>query len=77
MRGNKEHEDSKKIHICLKEFHDLGNRKVRYHCHCTCLYRGAANKNCNLKYWIPDHILILFNDHGSGYDNHLYIKELG
>ena len=33
-------------------------------------------KNCNLKYKISDHIPIVFHNL-SGYDYHLFIKELG
>ena len=67
---------AEKCHICLKEFNDAKNKKVRDHCHCTGLYWGAAHNNCNLKYRIPDHIHIVFHNL-SGYDAHLFIKELG
>ena len=56
----REHEAAEKCHICLKEFNDPRNRKMRDHCHYTGLYRGEAHKNCNLKYKIPDHIPIVF-----------------
>ena len=46
------------------------NKKMRDHCHYTCLYRGATHNNCNLKYRIPDHIPIVFHNL-SGYDTHL------
>ena len=72
----REHEAAEKCHICLKEFNDPRNRKVRHHCHYTGLYRGAAHNNCNLKYRIPDYIPIVFHNL-SGYDAHLFIKELG
>ena len=72
----REHEAAEKCHICLKEFNDPRNRKVRDHCHYTGLYRGEAHKNCNLKYKIRDHIPIVFHSL-SGYDAHLFIKELG
>ena len=52
------------------------NRKVRPHCHHTSLYRRAAHNNCNLKYLIPDYIPTEFHN-PSGYDAHLFIKELG
>ena len=52
------------------------NKKVRDHCHYTGLYREAAHNNCNLKYRITDHIAIVFHNL-SGYDTHLFIKELG
>ena len=72
----REHEAAEKCHICLKEFNDLKNKMVRDHCHYTGLYWGAAHNNCNLKYRIPDHIPIVFHNL-SGYDAHLFIKELG
>ena len=34
----REHEAAKKCHICLKEFNDPRNKKVRDHCHYTSLY---------------------------------------
>ena len=72
----REHKAAEKRHICLKEFNDPKNKKLRDYCHHTCLYRGTAHNNCNLKYRIPDHIPILFHNL-SGYDAHLFIKELG
>ena len=72
----REHEAAEKCHICLKEFNDPRNRKVRDHCYYSGEYRGAAHNNCNLKYKIPDHIPIVF-DNLSGYEAHLFIKELG
>ena len=72
----REHEVEEKCHICLREFNDPRNKKVRDHCHYTGLYRGAAHNNCNLKYRIPDYIPIVFHNL-SGYDAHLFIKELG
>ena len=72
----KEYEASKTCHICLKPFDDPDNHKVTDHCHYTGLYRGAAHNNCNLKYKIPKHIPIAFHNL-SGYDAHLFIKELG
>ena len=72
----REHETAEKCHIYLKEFNDRRNRKVRDHCHYTGLYRGAAHNDCNLKYKIPDNIPIVFHNL-SGYDAHLFIKELG
>ena len=52
------------------------NWKVHDHCHYTGLYRGAAHNNCNLKYKIPKHIPIVFHNL-SGYDAHLFIRQLG
>ena len=50
--------------------------KVRDHCHYTNLYRWAAHSNCNLKYLTPDHTPIVSHNL-SGYEAHLFIKELG
>ena len=72
----REHGAAEKCHICLKEFDDPKNRKVRDNCHYTGEYQGAAHNNCNLKYKIPDHIPTVFHNL-SGYEAHLFIKELG
>ena len=72
----REHEAVEQCHICLKEFNDVRNRKVRDHCHYTGLYRGAAHNNCSLKYLIPGYMPIVFHNL-SGYDAHMFIKELG
>ena len=71
-----EHKAAESCHICLKPFGDPENRKVRDHCHYTGLYRGAAHNNCNMKYRIPDFVPIAFHNL-SGYDAHLFIRELG
>ena len=58
--------------ICGKE---LGNDRVRDHCHFTGRYRGPAHNNCNLKYRKPNNISVFFHNL-SGYDSHLFIKKL-
>ena len=59
--------------ICGEE---LGNDRVRDHCHYTGRYRGAAHNNCNLNYSKPKGIPVFFHNL-SGYDSHLFIKNLG
>ena len=59
--------------ICKEE---LGMDKVRDHCHFTGRYRGAAHNSCNLKYKKPKFIPVVFHNL-SGYDSHLFIKNLG
>ena len=54
----------------------LNNDKVRDHCHYTGRYRGAAHNRCNLKYRKPKFIPVVFHNL-SGYDSHLFIKNLG
>ena len=64
--------------ICKGEFKedDDRNKKVRDHCHFTGKYRGAAHNSCNLKYRKPNFIPVVFHNL-SGYDSHLFIKNLG
>ena len=62
-------------HICFKPFNSK-EPKVRDHCHYTGCYRGPAHSLCNLRYRIPSYILVVFHNL-SGYDTHLFIKELG
>ena len=54
----------------------LNNDKVRDHCHYTGRYRGAAHNKCNLKYKKPKFIPVVFHNL-SGYDSHLFIRNLG
>ena len=72
----REHEAAESCHICLKPFDDPENRKVRDHCNYTGFCRGAAHNNCNMKCRIPNLVPIAFHNL-SGYDAHLFIKELG
>ena len=59
--------------ICGEE---LGNDRVRDHCHYTGRYRGAAHNKCNLKYSKPKGVPVFFHNL-TGYDSHLFIKSLG
>ena len=75
--GEKEKEQfdkATKCWICNKEFED--DVKVRAHCHFTGRYRGAAHNSCNLKYRKPNFTPVVFHNL-SGYDSHLFIKNLG
>ena len=54
---------------------DFGMHKVKDHCHLTGKYRGAAHSNCNLQVREPNFIPI-FAHNLTGYDIHLFIKEL-
>ena len=67
-------------HICergiSKEGDDPRFKKVRDHCHLTGKFRGAAHSMCNLKYRLPKFFPVIFHNL-SGYDSHLFIKNLG
>ena len=70
----KDYKHVSSCHICLKPFRE-GKPKVRDHCHYSGIYRGAAHSLCNLQYKIPSYIPVVFHNL-SGYDAHLFIKEL-
>ena len=63
-------------HICEEDICDDVTPKVKDHCHLTGEYRGAAHQECNLKYKEPSFIPVIFHNL-SGYDAHLFIKQLG
>ena len=71
----KKYKKATKCLICYKPF-TLKDPKVRDHCHYTGLYRGPAHSLCNLRYKIPSYIPVVFHNL-SGYDAHLFIRELG
>ena len=70
------YEKETKCWICNGKFDDDKNYKVRDHCHFTGRYRGAAHNLCNLKYRKPNFTPVVFHNL-SGYDSHLFIKNLG
>ena len=70
----KKYEEARICHICFKSFNGE-NPKVKDHCHYTDRYRRPAHMKCNLRYRIPPYIPIIFHNL-SGYDAHLFIKEL-
>ena len=70
----KKYEEVRICHICFKPFNGE-NPKVRDHCHYTGCYKGPAHMKCNLQYKIPSYIPIVFHNL-SGYNAHLFIKEL-
>ena len=79
----KQFNEATKCWICNEEFDDTAdekgyrkNEKVKDHCHYTGRFRGAAHNSCNLKYKKPTFIPVVFHNL-SGYDSHLFIKNLG
>ena len=62
--------------ICQEKFDDMAKKKVRHHCHFTGNYRGAAHNLCNLQFKKPKFTPVIFHNL-SGYDSHLFVKNLG
>ena len=75
--GETEREDFERATECwICQGKLKGDDRVRDHCHYTGKYRGAAQNKCNLKYKKPSFIPEVFHNL-SGYDSHLFIKNLG
>ena len=70
-----EYEKATVCWICQKEF-DESQKKVRDHCHFTGKYRGATHVKCNLQFKKPKFTPVFFHNL-SGYDSHLFVKNLG
>jgi hypothetical protein len=70
-----EFDNAKVCGICKLPFNDT-DVKVKDHCHITGIKRfGAAHSICNLNYKLPGFVPIILHNL-SGYDSHLFIKEL-
>ena len=69
-----EFENASVCWICQKEFGE--SKKVRDHCHFTGKYRGAAHNQCNLQFKKTKFTPVIFHNL-SGYDSHLFVKNLG
>ena len=76
IQEQKQYEKETECWLCNEKFDDDKNNKVRDHCHFTGKYRGAAHNLCNLKYRKPNFTPVVFHNL-SGYDSHLFIKNLG
>ena len=80
MREDKiDYHNATHCHICEEELEDTDDKnykRVRDHCHLTGKFRGAAHSICNLKYRLPKFYPVIFHNL-SGYDSHLFIKNLG
>ena len=70
-----EDEEIYNSHICWICKQELNTDKVKYHCHVTGKFRGAAHSKCNLKLRIPRKLPIIFHNL-LGYNGHIIFKEL-
>ena len=66
-------QNAKTCHICDQK---LDNDKVRDYCHLTGKYRETAHDYCNKNYQIPKFFPVIFHNL-TGYDSHIFIKNLG
>ena len=57
------------------ELFDVGDDKVRDHCHIAGKYRGAAHWSYNINLKLSKKISVMFHNL-RGYDSHLIIKEI-
>ena len=65
-----------KLAIFVKKTCASNDKKCRDHDHKTGKRRGAAHNECNLLYQEPQHLPAIFHNL-SGYDAHLFVKNLG
>ena len=87
-QNERDFQNSTVCHICERSFkakdlliHDDGDimNKVRDHCHITGEYRGAAHRDCNLKWAISAEKLkipVIFHNL-KGYDSHFIMQNIG
>ena len=80
MSAEEEEEEEEKFQlsnsywICNKLF-DVGDEKVRDHCHITGKYRGAAHFSCNTNLKLSKKVPVISHNLRC-YDSHLIIKEI-
>ena len=74
LKDKDDFEKARVCWICQKEFGS--EKKVRDHCHFTGKYRGATHAKCNLQFKQPKFTPVIFHNL-SGYDAHLFVKNLG
>ena len=55
---------------------DVGDDKVRDHCHITRKCRDAAHWSCNINFKLTKMVSVIFHN-SKDYDSHLIIKEIG
>ena len=75
-KDNYHYKTATRCWLCDKGFTNEKDWKVRDHCHYTGKYRGAAHNSCNIQFRRPKFTPVIFHNL-SGYDAHLFIKNLG
>ena len=74
-REEQRFQSSNKCWKCDKLF-DVGDNKVRDHCHVTRKYRGSAHWSCNINLKLTKKVPVIFHNL-RGYDSHLIMQEIG
>ena len=74
------YQDAKVCYICGKSFlenftNDKNCGKVRDHCHSTGKCKGAAHSICNLRFNVPNEILVVFHN-GSNFSHKRISKQV-
>lgn len=69
-------EEFNNARICYVCKDDMGIDKTRDHCQITGKFRGSAHKKCSRLYIAPKFVPVIMHNL-SGYDTHLFIKNLG
>ena len=72
-KEQEEFNSATECYICKKE---LNNVIVRDHCHLTGKYRSPAHNKCNLNLKDKVNFIPIFFHNLSGFDSHLFIREL-
>ena len=65
---------SNKCWICDKLF-DVGDNKLRDHCHITGKYKGSAHWSCNVYLKLTKNVPVIFRNL-RGYGSHLIMQEI-
>lgn len=71
----KQYDEAQNCYVCSEPFSST-NKKVRDHNHVTQNFNGACCNRCNLSMRTPKFLPVFFHNL-SGYDAHIFVKELG
>ena len=73
---DKERFQTSNIYWIWDNLFDVGDNKIRNHCHVTGKSRGSSHWSCNINVKLTKKIPVIFNNL-KGYDSHLIMQEIG